>query len=263
MTSYGDLVEQANVRHREIIEHLDLQAPAVPVPPVDLHPTAVVHPGVTFGQSVTVEPFCILGSPSGEPLHIGAGSIIRAYSRIEGGSTIGPRLETGNHTLIRGGNRIGENLRIGSYSSLEGNAEIGDFVRIHGRCEMTKGILRDFSRVYGGTYITDNRRPPSYVNAPCVLEEGAVVTMGCILVAGIRIGTGSYVAAGVVVSEDVPAGHMLRRDGSYRLLRDLWPPRYQADYPEDAWGRLAALHGRMLDNLKEKLGEEAWYGEAA
>lgn len=217
-----------------------------------VHPTAIIHPGVRLGAGTTVEPFCILGSETGEPLQIGEGSRIRAYTRIEGGSMIGPRLETGNHTLIRRNQTIGDNLRIGSYTSLEGGASIGDFVRIHGRCEMTKGILRDFSRVYGGTYITDNRKPPGYVNAPCELAEGSVVTMGCVLIAGVRIGVGGYVAAGSVVARDVPDGMWLARDGGLSPVREFWPPRYRADYPEDAWPRLDALHYRMLAlNVRE------------
>lgn len=244
-----ELVAESKARHAEMLVALADQEPPPALPAagrVDVHPTAIIHPGVTLGAGTVVGPHCILGSADDSPLTIGERSIIRAASIIYGGSEYGPGLETTGHfTLLRAGNTVGDNLRVGSYSSLEGNATLGDFVRIHGRCEMTKGVLRDFSRLYGGTYVTDNRRPPSYVNAPCVLEEGSVVAMGCILVAGIRLGVGSYVAAGVVVDQDVPDGHMLRRDGSLRLLRDLWPPRYQADYPERAQARLAQLHMRM------------------
>lgn len=210
-----------------------------------VHPSAVVYPNVELGEGSTVGPFCVLGDVRGTLTRIGPGAVIRSHTVIYGGSEYGPGLETGHHVLLRSGNTAGVNLRVGSYSSLEGGAEIGDYVRIHGRCEMTKGILRDFARVYGGTYVTDNRRPPSYENDVCVLDEGSVVTMNCVLVAGVRVGVGGYVAAGAVVVDDVPDGHLLRRDGSLRPLREFWPAKYEADYPADAHDRLRALHDRM------------------
>ena len=212
-----------------------------------IHQTVIIHPGVVIGECSTIEPFCELGSQDGTPLKIGKGAIIRSHTTIYGGSQYGDGLETGHHVLLRSDNAVGENLRIGSYSSLEGGAWIGDYVRIHGRCEMTRGILHDFARVYGGTYITDNRRPPSYENELCILDAGSVVMMGCILVAGVRIGVGSVVGAGIVVTEDVPDGHILTHKGVKKIRPDnFWPPRYRDDYPEAAQPRLDELHARML-----------------
>lgn len=212
-----------------------------------IHSTAVVYPNVDLGEGSVVGPFCVLGDLEGAPVKIGPGALIRSHTLVYGGSEYGPGLETGHHVLLRDGNTAGANLRVGSYSSLEGDAQVGDYVRIHGRCEMTRGVIRDFARVYGGTYITDNRRPPSYVNDLCELAEGSVVTMGCILVGGVRVGVGAYVAAGTVVTADVPDGHLLRRDGTLKALREFWPPRYRDDYPPEAHGRLDGLHQRLLD----------------
>jgi acetyltransferase-like isoleucine patch superfamily enzyme len=215
-----------------------------------IHPTAVIHPNVALGDGCTVGPFCELGSLTGEPLFIGDGAIIRSHTVIYGGSEYGPGLETGHHVLLRKDNTVGANLRVGSYSSLEGGGRVGDYVRVHGRCEMTKGELHHFARVYGGSYITDNRRPPSYDNDLCILGVGSVVTMGCILVAGITVGAGAYVSAGMVVDQDVPPGHLLRRDGTLRRIRpeNIWPPRYRADYPAEAQRRLSDLE-RLLEAI--------------
>lgn len=213
----------------------------------DIDPTAIVYPGVEIGEGSTVGPWCILGDRDGTPLKIGKGANIRSHTTIYGGSQYGDNLETGHHVLLRSGNAVGDNLRIGSYSSLEGGGWIGDYVRIHGRCEMTKGILHDFSRVYGGTYITDNARPPSYENDICILEAGSVVMMGCILVAGVKIGVGAVVGAGIVVTKDVPPGYILSRNGMKQIRSEnFWPPRYKGDYPKEAWPRLEELYARML-----------------
>jgi acyl-[acyl carrier protein]--UDP-N-acetylglucosamine O-acyltransferase len=215
-----------------------------------IHPTAIIHRNTHLHPSVEVEAYCIVGSDHGR-LFIGEGSVIRSHSIIEGGNEIGPGLETGHHVLIRTGNRIGTNLRLGTMSRLEGGGEIGDYVRIHGDCEMTKGVIRHFARVYGGSYITDNRLPPSNVNVPAILDEGSVVCMNSVVIAGVRIGVGAFVGASSVVSRDVPDGLALV-GGSLRNVTDLhwqgysypWTGYYR-DYPAAAQPRLAELHTRI------------------
>lgn len=220
-----------------------------------IHPTAIIHPSAYVDPSATIEPYCLIGSDHG-PLYLGPGTIVRSHSVIEGGNIIGNGLETGHFTLIRTGNVIGRNLRIGTQSRLEGGAEIGDYVRIHGDCEMTKGTLRHFARVYGGTYITDNRLPPSHVNVPCVVDEGAVVAMNCVLIAGIRLGIGSFVGANSTVSRDVPDA-MALVGGKLRLVTDLtWQgysypwTGYFREYPAEAIPRIEALHQRIMNVLR-------------
>jgi acyl-[acyl carrier protein]--UDP-N-acetylglucosamine O-acyltransferase len=216
-----------------------------------VHPTAILHPDVTMHVSVVIEPYCIIGSEHG-PLYLGEGTIVRSHSIIEGGNAIGPGLETGHHVLIRAGNIIGTNLRIGTMSRLEGGGTIGDYVRIHGDCEMTKGELRDFARIYGGSYITDNRLPPSHVNVPAVIDEGAVVCMNSVVIAGVRVGVGAFVGASSVVSRDVPDATALV-GGKERSIATLgwmgltypWTNHYR-DYPSAAQPRLEALHERIM-----------------
>lgn len=220
-----------------------------------IHSTVVMHPDVDWHPSVEVEPYCIIGSDHG-PLYLGEGTIIRSHSIIEGGNVIGGALETGHHVLIRTGNVIGENLRIGTMSRLEGGGEIGDYVRIHGDCEMTKGIIRDFARVYGGSYITDNRLPPSNVNVPAVLDEGSVLCMNSVVIAGVRLGIGSFVGASTVVARDVPdAMALIGRD--LRPVTDLhwqtiaypWTGYYRDGYPPESHARIDALHERIMAAL--------------
>lgn len=224
--------------------------------PVGVHPTAIIHPDVTLAPDVQIGPYCIVGSDHG-PLSLGWGTIIRSHSVIEGGNVIGDGLETGHHALIRTGNEIGLNLRLGTGSSLEGGAQIGDYVRIHGRSEMTKGIIRHFARVYADCYITDNRLPPSNVNEPAIIDEGAVLTIGVIVIAGRRVGIGSFVGAHATVTMDVPDA-MALVGASLRPVTDLrwrdygypWTGYYRDGYPEEAWPRIEALHERIMAALR-------------
>ena len=216
-----------------------------------IHPTAIIHPEAEIWSDVEIGPFCIIGSDHGS-LYLGPGTIVRSHSIIEGGSIIGRGLETGHHVLIRHGNTIGENLRIGTGSSLEGGGVIGDYVRLHGRVEMTKGIIRDFARVYANCYITDNKLPPSNVNEPAIIDEGAVLTIGCVVVAGVRVGIGSFVGANTTVTKDVPDG-MALVGGTLKPVTDLswkgysypWTGYYRDGYPPESLYRLEALHQRI------------------
>lgn len=234
-----------------------------------VHPTAIVHPNATIHETADVGPFCLIGSDHG-PLKIGPFSIIRSHTIIEGGSTYGSHLETGHAALLRTGNEAGINLRIGSHSRLEGEGEIGDYVRIHGDCEMTKGTLRHFSRLYGGSYVTDNRLPPSDVNVNAVLDEGAVVCMNSVVIASVRVGVGAFVGASTVISRDVPDA-MALVGGKLRPVDELtwmgysypWTAYYINAYPVEARARLHMLHQRIMETLAEmrepeRRQDDAW-----
>jgi acyl-[acyl carrier protein]--UDP-N-acetylglucosamine O-acyltransferase len=223
-----------------------------------IHPTAIIHPDTSIHPSVEIEPFCIIGSDHG-PLALGPGSVIRSHSIIEGGSFYGAGLETGHHVLLRSGNDVGVNLRIGTGSSLEGGGMIGDYVRIHGRVEMTKGVIGHFVRVYANCYITDNRLPPSNVNVPVIIDDGAVLAIGCVAIAGVKIGLGSFVGANTTITRDVPAG-MALVGGKLKPVTDLewqdyrypWFQYYRDGYPPESHARLDALYMRFLEIALEQ-----------
>lgn len=218
-----------------------------------IHPTATIQGDVAFDDETTIGPYCTIGSEHG-PLRL-KGATIRAYSTIEGGSEIGPDLETGQHTFIRTGNKIGKNLRIGSYSSLEGGATIGDYVRFGGRCEMTLGTLGDFVRVYVGSVITDNPLPPSTIREPAVINHGAVLCANTLVIAGVTIGMGAYIGGGAVVSRDVPDAMFFDRRGKCEKfvnelvsgdIRHPWTQHFRDDYPEESWAALDDLNAMIL-----------------
>jgi acetyltransferase-like isoleucine patch superfamily enzyme len=224
-----------------------------------IHPTAIVHPNTKIDPSVVIEPYCLIGSAHGY-LELGAGSIIRSHSIVEGGSTYGAGLETGHHVLLRTGNQAGLNLRIGTGSSLEGGGVIGDYVRIHGRCEMTEGELRDFAIIYADCYITDVRLPPppNRATTPVLIDEGAVLTIGCVVVAGVRVGIGAFVGANTTVTRDVPDG-MALVGGKLKPVTELrgedyaypWTGYAWDRYPSEAWPRIETLHQRILAALEK------------
>lgn len=64
-----------------------------------------------------------------------------------------------------------------------------------------------FVKIYTGTHQIgpgSNRRRPEVLARPVVIEDGSWVGLGAIVLPGVTIGHGSIVAAGAVVSQDVP-----------------------------------------------------------
>jgi galactoside O-acetyltransferase len=99
------------------------------------------------------------------------------------------------------GIRIGARtiVNAGCYLSGEGGLEIGEDVLLGAHVKLlSAGHAID----EGDVRIARNR----ITRAPIVVEDGAWIAAGAIVLEGVRIGKGAVVAAGALVRADVPAG---------------------------------------------------------
>lgn len=109
---------------------------------------------------------------------------------------IGHNCNIGGNVEIGRGSKIGNYTRVGYGSFLPPNSQVGNQVFIG-----------------PGVYCADDRHPfihvqgedPPYTPEPPVIEDGAVIGIGAVLLPGVRVGREAIVAAGSVVSRDVPA----------------------------------------------------------
>ena len=143
------------------------------------------------------------------PVVCGAHARIRSGTIIYADVTIGDFFETGHHALIRADTVIGDHVTIGSNVVVEGQVRIGNFVKIESNCFIpTHCRLGD--RIFLGPSVTilNDRYPlrmrEEYRPEGCVIENNATIGGGVVLLPGIRIGAGSFLAAGAVVTKDVP-----------------------------------------------------------
>lgn len=99
------------------------------------------------------------------------------------------------------GIRIGARtiVNVGSYLSGEGGLEIGEDVLIgpHVKLLSAGHAIDDGDMVIARNRIT---------RAPIVIEDGAWIGAGAIVLEGVRIGRGAVVAAGALVRQSIPAG---------------------------------------------------------
>ena len=126
--------------------------------------------------------------------------IITAYYRVLCGSM-------GHGVVIRNSANITMPGKcfIGNYSSInagchiasQGTIRIGNYVMVGPRT-----IMWSQNHVFDRTDIP--MREQGHSEAPIVIEDDVWIGARCIILAGIRIGTGSVIGAGAVVTHDIP-----------------------------------------------------------
>ncbi|MFI8974198.1 DapH/DapD/GlmU-related protein [Nocardia asteroides] len=180
---------------------------------------------VQFGDSVIVGEQCVLGYPkearlqeaqdgrhsTGDPVVIGERAMLFNQVVIHEGTVLG------NECLVEDRARIGYGCEIGERTRVVHGAYICDRVRIGVDacvagfiCDAT--VIGDRSTVMGDL-VHEYTRPDlgwwGADEAPPVIESDSVVGFGARVVGGVRIGPRSYIAAGAVVTRDVPAEHVV------------------------------------------------------
>jgi UDP-2-acetamido-3-amino-2,3-dideoxy-glucuronate N-acetyltransferase len=126
---------------------------------------------------------------------------------------LGEGTRIGNYVMIREATRIGRGCVIGSYVDIEGDVQIGNHVSLQSGCYITRGVVIGDEVFCGPRILTMNDRNISYRRAamtfvrraPRILRA-ARVGGGTVLLPGVTVGENAFVAAGSVVTQDVPDG---------------------------------------------------------
>jgi len=103
---------------------------------------------------------------------------------------------------------IGKDVYIGKYCSIETDIVIGDYVLIANHCGFIGKYDHDYTKVgvpiKHAPWIGDQDYNFKAKNLSIVIENDIWVGFGCIILSGVTIGRGSIIAAGSVVTSDVP-----------------------------------------------------------
>lgn len=128
---------------------------------------------------------------------------------------IGAETRVWQHAVILGGARIGNYCNINCHTFIENKVVLGDHVTVKSGVYLWDGLIAG-DHVFIGPNATfvNNRYPRS--NSPLdpypvtTLEEGCSIGAGAIILDGIRIGRYALIAAGAVVTRDVPAHALVK-----------------------------------------------------
>lgn len=138
---------------------------------------------------------------------VGDDAVIRSNSIIYTGVDTGNNLRTGHNVLVREDTIIGDDVLIGTNTIIDGRTVIGNNVSIQGNVYIPLNVTIEDSVFIGPCAVLTNDKYPvrkkSDLRGP-VLRKGASIGANTTLLPGIEIGEGAMVAAGALVTKDVP-----------------------------------------------------------
>jgi UDP-2-acetamido-3-amino-2,3-dideoxy-glucuronate N-acetyltransferase len=131
---------------------------------------------------------------------IGDGTRVWHNAQVRDGVVIGPNCILGRNVYVGSGVRVGKNCKIQNSALVYEPAQIGDGVFIGPGAILTNDQYPRAVNPDGSIKsLTD------WIPAGVTIETGASVGAGAVCVAPIRIGAWSMIAAGSVVTRDIPA----------------------------------------------------------
>ncbi len=138
---------------------------------------------------------------------IGDSATIRPNSTIYCRVTIGNNLRTGHNILIRENTTIGDNVLIGTNTIIDGYTTVGSNVSIQGNVYIPTNTTIEDNVFIGPCVVLANDKYPvrkKYDLKGPVIGKGVSVGANSTILPGIEIGEGAMVAAGALVTKDVP-----------------------------------------------------------
>ncbi|HXE46103.1 MAG TPA: DapH/DapD/GlmU-related protein [Conexibacter sp.] len=183
----------------------------------------VVHDDVEIGDGVTIEDGVVLGkrprlapgsAAGGEvpPLRIGDGATICCRAIVLAGATIGAGAIVGDQAFVRERSVVGERSVIGRGSVVDNDVTVGARVKVQTNVYLTGFSVVEDDVFVGPCAMTTNDdamgrlnpSPPAPPLRGATLRRACRVGGGAVLTPGVEVGEEAFVAAGAVVTRDVP-----------------------------------------------------------
>jgi acetyltransferase-like isoleucine patch superfamily enzyme len=178
----------------------------------------VVHGGTVIGAGCAIEHGAVLGklprlagraAPDLPPLRLGSRVTICAGAIVYAGSEIGDGAIVGDQAQVRERTTVGARTVIGRAAGIDNDVRLGARVKIQSQVYVTAfSIVEDDVFLGPGASTTNDdtmgRHAPDDPLRGATIRRAARVGGGAVLVPGVEIGEEAFVAAGAVVTRDVP-----------------------------------------------------------
>jgi acetyltransferase-like isoleucine patch superfamily enzyme len=174
-----------------------------------------MRPEIELGPGGHIDPGVVVGYPPGRAverrLTVGAEHHLRTGTVLYLGSSFGDRLQTGHHVVVREEVRAGDEVSIWSGSVIDYGVVIGDGVKVHTNCYVAQhSELGDGCFLAPGVSFANDLYPGDEESAALmrgpVIGPGAQLGVNVTVLPYVRIGAGTIIGAGSVVSRDLPDG---------------------------------------------------------
>jgi acetyltransferase-like isoleucine patch superfamily enzyme len=141
---------------------------------------------------------------------VGAGAAVLAGAIVFAGAEVCERAIVGDQSSIRERSRVGPDTVIGRGTAVDNDVAIGARVRVQTNCYITGfAVIEDDVFVGPGVTTTnDHTMTRQAADAPLQgprLRRACRVGGGVVLCPGVEVGEEAFVAAGAVVTTDLPA----------------------------------------------------------
>jgi UDP-2-acetamido-3-amino-2,3-dideoxy-glucuronate N-acetyltransferase len=184
------------------------------------------------------------------------GALIHVSSYVDNGAFVGCGTNIWHFCHILTGSVIGENCSIGQNVMIGPHVTVGDNCKIQNNVSLYEGVTLEDDVFCGPSCVFTNViNPRSAISRktefrPTLVKRGATIGANATILCGHTVGSYAFVAAGAVVTKDVPdfalvAGVPARRIGwmshhGERLGPDLICPVTKRRYREVAPNRIEA-----------------------
>ncbi len=172
-----------------------------------------------LGKDVTVAPHVVFGPG----VTVADNVIIHAFSHLEG-VTLEEKVQVGPYARLRPGTHLEEGAKIGNFVETK-NTRFGKGAKANHLAYIGDAIVGAASNVGAGT-ITCNY--DGFDKHKTNIGEGVFVGSNSTLVAPLTIADGAYVAAGSVITDDIPAD-ALAVARNRPIIREGWAASYRKD----------------------------------
>jgi UDP-2-acetamido-3-amino-2,3-dideoxy-glucuronate N-acetyltransferase len=156
-------------------------------------------------MAVDADPRGVAVDPSGYTVH--------ETAIVDPGARIGPGTRIWHWTHVSGGAAIGARCSLGQNVFVANRVTIGDGVKIQNNVSIYEGVVLEDYVFCGPSMVFTNVRTPRSAfprnTSDAYLEtrvrHGASIGANATIVCGVTVGEWAFVAAGAVVTRDVPA----------------------------------------------------------
>jgi UDP-2-acetamido-3-amino-2,3-dideoxy-glucuronate N-acetyltransferase len=203
------------------VRHVDSRA--VVAADLTLGHNVVIHGNCRIASGCTIQDNAVLGKrlelgslstastlSARRPTVLAPGARVLTGAVVFAGATLGPRAIAGDQSHIREASLIGADSVVGRGSAIDNDVQIGARVRIQTNCYMTAHSVVEDDVFVGPGVVTTNddtmaRHPAGEQRVGVTLRRGCRIGGGVVLCPGVEVGEEAFVAAGAVVTADVPA----------------------------------------------------------
>lgn len=200
-----------------------------------------IYNGVKLGDNVSLADNCVVGKPP-KPAKTSTVKVAEDLPPL----VIGDGVTIGTSAVLYSGSKVGNYTLIADLASIRENCEIGDYV-IVGRGVAVENQVKigKYTKIQTGSYITAYMDIGEKVFiAPMVTttndnymgrtKERFKFIKGATIKRGARVGGGSILLPGIIVSEEsfIAAGALVTKDTEIRKLYKGFPAKVVREVPE-------------------------------